>query len=91
MKEPEGTMVHTEDAGRLTEERVTRAVREGGEYTWTRRGSVWECETAKGTSYTVCDGGCSCEDWKWRGSKTGIPCKHIIARNRKLLELGELP
>lgn len=28
--------------------------------------------------YTTTAAGCTCNDWKFRGSKTGQPCKHMI-------------
>ncbi len=31
-------------------------------------------------SYETTDHDCTCGDWMYRGSKTGKPCKHMIAR-----------
>ena len=31
-------------------------------------------------SYETTDHDCTCGDWMYRGSKTGNPCKHMIAR-----------
>ena len=31
-------------------------------------------------SYETTDHDCTCGDWTYRGSKTGKPCKHMIAR-----------
>ncbi len=31
-------------------------------------------------SYETTEHDCTCGDWTYRGSKTGKPCKHMIAR-----------
>ncbi len=35
-------------------------------------------------SYETTDHDCTCGDWTYRGSKTGKPCKHMIAREAAL-------
>ena len=36
--------------------------------------------TDKNKSYETTEHDCTCGDWTYRGSKTGKPCKHMIAR-----------
>ena len=61
--------------------RAARAAVEIGEYTWKLNESetAYEVTTTAGKSYEVAGACCTCADWTYRGSKTGIPCKHMIA------------
>lgn len=83
-------MVASELTGREQEVRTVRAAVEGGDYQWVKKDAFYICETAKGSVYQVQDGGCSCADWQYRGSKTGALCKHQIALGQKKLADGDL-
>lgn len=82
-------MISSEAAGQALEARVTRAARESGEMTFTQTESGWSVET-KGGCYRVGDGYCSCADWTYRGSRTGLPCKHQMALGVLKIEKGLL-
>jgi hypothetical protein len=66
------------------EARVTRAITESSEMTWTLGPLGWTV-TTPGGCYQVGDGFCSCPDWKHRGSRTGTICKHQTALALKML------
>jgi predicted nucleic acid-binding Zn finger protein len=81
-------MVANEITGQAQEQRVTRAARESGEMRFTRQGAGWVVETASGGCYLVGDGYCGCADWKYRGSRSGVLCKHQIALGQMKIEKG---
>ena len=82
-------MISSEAAGQALEARVTRAAQQAGEMAFTQTESGWIVET-KGGCYRTGEGYCSCGDWTYRGSRTGIPCKHQSALGFHKIEKGML-
>lgn len=77
------TLAHEQEA------RITRAVEQGGEMVWTTTKTGWTVKTPSGGNYQVAAGWCSCPDYTYRGSRNGIPCKHLVALGIRRLEQGE--
>lgn len=79
-------------AGIALDARVTRAAVQGADWTWTPQGDgSFIVETKPGNAYCCSPTFCTCPDHEFRGSKTGVPCKHTIALLTKNLIEGREP
>lgn len=95
---------HPRNEARLAEllaraqgERTVRAVSEGHGYVFAleteKERPFWYCFNPKsGDVWEVCDLGCTCPDWEYRGRSAGLDCKHMVALKAGLGErLNALP
>lgn len=66
-----------------------RARAESAEFEWSTSplGIICSNRTTQKT-YVVTPNGCSCEDWRHRGSKLGLDCKHLTGLKLHLLNTG---
>jgi predicted nucleic acid-binding Zn finger protein len=73
---------------RENDARLLRAYLEGGSYLFVADESArffW-CQSASGEVYEVTSRSCTCPDHTYRGSRFGIPCKHILALTEGISE-----
>lgn len=67
------------------EARERRAQAEGDQYKFFHdavTGETW-CWSASGNVYQTDESACSCPDFQHRGSKAGVPCKHMLALRQR--------
>jgi predicted nucleic acid-binding Zn finger protein len=67
-----------------------RARAESAEFEWSTGPQGIICTNpATEKAYAVTAGGtCTCSDWVYRGSKVGLPCKHITGLKLHLMNTG---
>lgn len=72
------------------ETRLRRALEQRDRWDWelSENGEARVRNIRTGQSYLVSRDSCTCGDWVWRGSRTGVHCKHMSALALMILERG---